>query len=82
MEELKQYYTDLIGENEKAEKFISLIDWLIQYWNYNTVIFRDDWESKIPELWLDIKADDRELQEIAEAWYKEYAEEWFFNEDK
>jgi hypothetical protein len=31
MEELKQYYTDLIGENEKAEKFINLIDWLIEY---------------------------------------------------
>lgn len=80
MEELKQYYTDLIGENEKAENFINLIDWLIEYWKYNQVIFRDAWESKIPELWLSLKYDDRELQEIAEARYREYWEEWFFND--
>ena len=80
MEELKQFYTDLIDENGKAEKFINLIDWLIEYWKYNQVIFRDVWESKIPELWLSLKEDDRELQEIAEARYREYWEEWFFND--
>ena len=80
MEELKQYYTDLIGENDKAEKFIRLIEWLIDYWVYNTVIFREAWEEKVPECWLDLKEDDKELQEIAEAWYREYWDEWFFND--